>query len=260
MGLWGHDAASAPASALVVARAPDPDAWSHGLIECSDACAYLGVLACPCAVWYDVYGKAVARDGPHALAPHDTVAAAASYLLSCLLCAACATTATQGGFRVLDSAVDLYQGGDRRDGSILSAVLHALRGGPEWMHDGEGYDVDPHESEDWWVLRWFLHHTRELLYALCECRACCCGAPRLPLCYVCTVACCYPCCVCPVTCLLRTYIVRARGLREGACETCAVALCCTPCALVQMSREVERAPPPSAPQTRAPWVPSTMAL
>jgi hypothetical protein len=257
MGLIGH--ASTAWGGRRVAR--DAHSWSNGLLEFSDACVYLGVLACPCTVLYDVYGKAV---GPEAKVVHhnDPTLTAAACLLSGCLCIPCGVATSQVGFRVLDKAVDMYQGDDDDD-SVTSAMVRWLRGSPEWMHDGEGYDVDPHESEDWWPLRWCTHHTKDLLYAVCECRACCCGAPRLPLCYVCAVGLLYPCLVCPATLLLRLYVIETYDIHEPCCVAAATALCCTPCALVQMNREVSAyASSQSAAlaETREPFMPASMML
>ena len=233
LGLFGHHPAPA------ASRSND---WAHGLFQCADACVYLGVLACAPAVLYDIYSKSVESD-THFVPPNDPVLSAASCLASVCLCTACATTTTQVGFRGLDEAVDLYQraGGAAEEGGVFDAVMRWLNTSPEWMHDGQGYELQPDESEDWWLQRGYAHYTRELLGAICECRACCCGAPRLPLGYVCTLGLLYPCMVCPTTFLLRFLIINKFKLRESWPTACAIAACCAPCALVQMNRQVSSA-------------------
>ena len=230
--------------------------WAHGLIEYSDACVYLYATGCSCFVLYHTYSESTRHVHQDALVlqRNDPLTSGLACLLSACLCVDCAVCSSQTTLRTLDKAADLYQSGsggndDEGDG-LFGTLVRWFQTTPHWMSDGEGYEADPNTSEDWFPAHYCCHYAGEMSAAMWECRACCCGAPRLPTCLVLSMCVCYPFLVCPLTLLMRLYVVRTRYLSEPCCVSAATSLLCAPCAIVQMDREVSSSS--SAAHTSAP--------
>ena len=217
--------------------------WTYGLFAWHDVCAYAGAAVCPCTAMHSVYSGLSAQR-------HTNTASDGCFacLLSCLLVAPATVCVDQFATRGLDTLADARapaHAEEETEGNWFDYLLRAghfgpARGAPEhWAHDGEGWDLPPDASEDWWPACWCGHYAWELAAATCACRAVGGDAPRMPLCFGCLVGALYPFGVCPLTLMLRRVVITRLQLRdEGYATTCAVAACCAPCALVQMEREV----------------------
>jgi hypothetical protein len=215
-------------------------AWRTGLFEPSESLTYVYAAICPCVLVHSLYVATT----HHSHASADTCYTGA---LSLLVCAPGCLCLDQCTTRALDKIGNAYeddttQAHDKHSGPldyILRLGHFGDRYAPRWAHDGEGWDLSPQASEDWWPASWCGHYLCALGQAACVGRAVGGNAPRMPLCFSCMLGLCYPLMLCPITFLLRRVLVDQARIDESLPVSCAAAAVCTPCALVQMTRETE---------------------
>ena len=248
-----------------------PGEWGTALFSLHDGCAYLSTCICPCPMLQqtaDLLGDRH-RDA-------SEVSACYACLLSCILDAPVVLCCDQFTTRALDRLADrpdglalqaeqqrqqlqqLQQQQQMQDAPLSTLLQNAtsylLVNGQygtaaaanlqhhhiAWENDGVGWDLR-NQSEDWWPISWCRHYLCELCASVFLDGGRCLGgtAPRFPLCFSLALALCYPALICPTACFVRRMVITEHHIREGHLTTCALILCCLPCAIVQTAEEAK---------------------
>ena len=215
--------------------------WRSGLLQVGSLCSYGYAAVCPCVLVYDLYSATTNRPP----SGDDLFLSCYVSLLSCLVFTPTLLCVDQCTTRTLDTAADASK---PENGGLLNHIVYLGHFGhtsPAWTHDGVGWDMHANTSEDWWPMGICSHYLCELSAAACHGKCLGGDAPRIPLWIACCMGMTYPVTLCPITFMLRRIVADQRGLIESYGATCLISTFCTPCALVQMDREILQHPMPS---------------
>jgi len=116
-----------------------------------------------------------------------------------------------------------------------------------WLFHEDDTEWNPeHSSYDWWPLSWFCFYAMASFENCCS--SLCCGPSirqrDFPVLYALCIACMYPACVMPLSCLLRQAAKDKLNIQhENILSTCFQSICCAPCSLVQVRKTLEYGKP-----------------
>ena len=107
-----------------------------------------------------------------------------------------------------------------------------------WTNDGRGFDIKEDISEDWWAGQWCCYYTYHSFCCNFLCCRTCNSAPYVPMCFALLCGGIYPVFLCPTTFVLRRSVINAHNISESCFDSAIRSLLCTPCSLMQTSKEI----------------------
>lgn len=236
--------------------------WYNPLFtNLTDSGECIGAAVCPC-LW--IYGSAdilLSENGSSISRFSRSESTCYASLLSLMVCAPALFCVDRTATHALNQTMDrheMHSEDDEEEG--FSEAMYALlaatgfgtrraerRNPASWTHDGKGFDLHQNESEDWWAANWCCYYTRHTFCCdFLRCRFANSARQTTPMCFALLCGGIYPLCLCPSTFVLRRVVVDSRNLSESCCDSMLRALLCTPCSLVQISREIKHVAPRKA--------------
>jgi len=222
--------------------------WEKSILALHDVGSYACSAACPCIIMNEISRMLVESKGHNDT--HTCVASCVSVMVD-IPCVFCIGNSRERVIRNFYSSSkhDHHNNSDNdnNDGG---------GGGGWWDHDyhqnndndnsGDEKKEDEWDSEnssfDWWPYDWCKFYTMGALESCCGwlCIGPNVSGANFPLCFSCMAGSIYPCCVCPLSCLLRRLAIHKLKIdTEGVLYTCAVSTLCTPCSLIQIREELQ---------------------
>ena len=196
--------------------------WDKSIFALHDAGNYVCASACPCIIMHDIARLLFESKGHNDT--HTCIASCVSIMVDipCVFCI-----------------------GNSRERIVRSVYLD-----PNNNNDGGGDDEaveedewDPENSSfDWWPADWCRFYTMAALESCCSwlCIGPNVSGGNFPLCFSCMAGSIYPCCICPLSCMLRRLAIHKLKIQtEGFLHTCALSTLCTPCSLIQIQEQLQ---------------------
>ena len=219
--------------------------WENSILALHDVGSYACSAACPCIIMNEISRMLVESKGHNDT--HTCVASCVSFMVDipCVFCIGNSRERVIRNFYHPSSKHDHHNHNNSKEG-WWDHDYHNDYDNDDSGGGGDEKKEDEWDSEnssfDWWPYDWCKFYTMGALESCCGwlCIGPNVSGANFPLCFSCMAGSIYPCCVCPLSCLLRRLAIHKLKIdTEGVLYTCAVSTLCTPCSLIQIREELQ---------------------